>query len=152
MIIEDVIQNLVTDLEALTWQPVGNASATSFIGGVYSAYHVDGTNGSPWCFIDDPQSNQARKSTAGRNGDTIYSMNYSLQIHICITRGNTNNEQNYARLRYATEAVENYIKGAGNLFDAGFDQGWNYTGWSRFEVQDTNIVGRQLNLSNLFTI
>lgn len=152
MIIENVIQNLVASLEALTWQPAGNTGATGFVGGVYSAPHIDGTNGSPWCYLLDTNSRQAQKHSRGVNGDTVYAMEYTIQIHICITRGNTNNEENYARLRYATEAVETFIKGAGNLYNDGFEQGWDYTGWNRFEVQDTNVEGRQLNISNLFTI
>lgn len=152
MIIQDVIDNLVTDLKALTWQPVGNTGVTSFVGGVYSAPHIDGTNGSPWAFIIDTTSNQVGKASRGINGDTSYRMEYQIQINLCITRGNTDNEENYRRLRYATEAVENYIKGEANLFNAGFTQGWNYTGWNRFNIDDTNIEGRQLNLINLFTI
>lgn len=153
MIIEDVIQNLKTSLEGLTWQPSGNTMPTSFIGGVYTAMVLNGVEGSPWCCIEEVDAPTIKQASRGRNGDTVYTQSLNIGINICTNRSNlVTNQEHLARLRYVTTQVEQFIKGAGNLYDDGFVQGWNYTGWSTLDAGELNVNIRRLIITNFYTI
>lgn len=152
MIIQDVLDNLKAALEDLSWQPVGNTGTTAFQG-VFTAPVLNGVSGSPWVFVTDTGSSITSKQTKGINGETVFTLSQQINISLCMNYGITkSSEEDYKRLRYAQEAVHNYIKGTGNLFNAGFTQGWNYTGWSTETINELKIYIRTLNLTNLFTI
>jgi hypothetical protein len=152
MIINDVIENLRDDIAALTWQPAGNTSATSFTE-VYTAPVLNGTAGSPWCYINDEASTVVKAFSRGINGDTGYNKSAEIGIYICWQYGEVAAiQESTRRLRDAVEAVEAYIKGAGNLYNAGFTQGWNYRGWDRVDAGELNIEIRRLLIINNYII
>jgi hypothetical protein len=149
MIIEDIIQNLKTELASLTWQPSGNVSATSFVGGVFTAPYITEALDSPWCFItDEPSPQITKRGTRGAQGDTLYQKDQGIGIYICARYGDevVSIEEAYKRVRYAVEAVEGVLKSGVKLTTIGVTGGWNYLGWTNADQNASNALVRRLTL------
>lgn len=145
--IEEIIQNLKTDLEGLSWNFDSNAQVTSFQT-VYSAPKFVDAGNSPWACINDEPFNLSKRGTRSKFGASIYSASMPISIYICanFNAKTLSLQEATKRIRHASKAVfERYKDGA--VMDNLGMPGWNIQGWEPYDPDEiANLISRRITL------
>lgn len=149
---QEIIETIATELENITWT-VGTLDEDASFSVVHRARIYSDIENTPYACVDesDNGANVSKIATRGPAGDTVYQKNQIVSIYI-ISYANDilTVEESTKRLRYATAAVEGYLKDGTKLKDIGAS--WQYTGWNSIENEQAQLIGRKLDITLINTV